>query len=101
MGRGIHVVGDMQLPLKDLSGGAHERGALDAGVLAFAFDGHLDIDAARNVLQVEKRVNQMEVDIDADKTNTTTTPSNMSLSCPDSIVVTMPSYPPTLAGDST
>jgi phosphate transport system protein len=29
---------------------------------------HLDIDAARNVLQVEKRVNQMEVDIDADIT---------------------------------
>ena len=39
----------MQLPLKDLSGGAHERGALDAGVLAFAFDGHLDIDAALGV----------------------------------------------------
>ena len=29
---------------------------------------HLDIDAARNVLQVEKRVNQMEVDIDAEIT---------------------------------
>ena len=29
---------------------------------------HLDIDAARNVLQVEKRVNMMEVDIDADIT---------------------------------
>ncbi|CUA99681.1 phosphate signaling complex protein PhoU [Thiomonas bhubaneswarensis] len=27
---------------------------------------HLDIEAARNVLQVEKRVNQMEVDIDGD-----------------------------------
>mgnify|MGYP002134067678 CR=1 FL=1 len=49
IGWAIHVVGDMQLPLKDLSGGAHERGALDAGVLAFAFDGHLDIDAALGV----------------------------------------------------
>lgn len=29
---------------------------------------HLDIDAARNVLQVEKRVNQMEIDIDAEIT---------------------------------
>ncbi|WP_298292407.1 phosphate signaling complex protein PhoU [Thiomonas sp.] len=29
---------------------------------------HLDIDAARTVLQVEKRVNQMEVDIDSDVT---------------------------------
>ncbi|OZB76243.1 MAG: phosphate transport system regulator PhoU [Thiomonas sp. 14-64-326] len=29
---------------------------------------HLDVEAARTVLQVEKRVNQMEVDIDADIT---------------------------------
>ena len=35
----------MQFALQDLSGGAHERGALDAGVGAGALDRHLDVDA--------------------------------------------------------
>ena len=41
-----HVVGQVQLALQDLSGGAHERGALHAGVCAETLDSHLDVDAA-------------------------------------------------------
>ena len=36
----------MQVALQDLSGGAHERGALDAGISADAFDRHFDVDAS-------------------------------------------------------
>ena len=35
----------MEFALQNLSGGAHQRGALDAGVGATAFDRHLDVDA--------------------------------------------------------
>jgi phosphate transport system protein len=65
-----HLSTQFDAEINSVSTRVLEMGGLVESQLAQAIYAlrHLDGEAARNVLQVEKRVNQMEVDIDADIT---------------------------------